>query len=158
MGGRFLRDAVNQTQLTFSDHADLEDIAIYIDPIEGNSDGNQVGMCCVVKRAELEKMMWWRKDLSALEDCLVKCMIGGNSIASNLIGILGPNFGKFKNASEASEYIFKQGGGKDLSVISSDARAVEVYEQWLCWNSLRKAQDLAEKILGRELEASTNDA
>jgi len=55
MGSRYLQDHVNETELKFSDHCDIEDVAIYINPIEGNSDHNQVGLCCVVKRADLEK-------------------------------------------------------------------------------------------------------
>ncbi len=59
MGSRTLQDDINQTELKFSDHADLENVAIYIHPIENNIDHDQIGLCCVVKRKELEKMLWW---------------------------------------------------------------------------------------------------
>jgi hypothetical protein len=90
------------------------------------------------------------EETSTLEDCLVECMIGGNSLASNLIGILGPGFhARFKDAYQA---------GEELHKTYPPDRAYEIYEQWLCWHALMKAQEAAEKILGRELKSSTNDA
>lgn len=86
------------------------------------------------------------KKLDTLEDCLDRCMIGGNSIASNLIGILGPGFhARFKDASQAREELYAE---------YDEERAYEIYEQWLCWHALGQAKEAAEKALGRELRIS----
>jgi hypothetical protein len=88
-----------------------------------------------------------QKELHTLEDCLLHCMIGGNSIASNIIGILGDPC-KFKDHIEASDALYKAFPPK---------RAYEIYEQWLCWKSIMEARDAAEKILGHELEHSSKE-
>jgi hypothetical protein len=83
-----------------------------------------------------------KRELSTTEQCLVHCTIGGNGIASNLVDIIGdPN--QFKDAEQAK---------KVLHAMYPDARAKEIYEQWLCWHCIKEARDAAEKALGRPLE------
>ena len=70
------------------------------------------------------------------------CLIGGNSLASNLIGILGGTLSQLtrETAWKGIEQRLNE-QGLDMSVYS-------VYEQWLCWKSLMEARDQVEQALG----------
>lgn len=83
------------------------------------------------------------KKLAALEDCLARCMIGGNHIASNLIAMIGDP-SKYKTCEEARAKISEH----------FPHTWIGIYEQWCCWHSLMEARALAENALGRELQIS----
>jgi hypothetical protein len=75
--------------------------------------------------------------IADLQLALDTALVGGNSIASALVGLIEGGPTKYKTIEEASkitegEYIIT---------------GVEVYEQWLCWHSMVKARKLAENAL-----------
>ena len=80
-----------------------------------------------------------KTELETLEDCLDRCMIGGNHIASNLVGFINPT--KYKTCEEAREGIAER----------FPFTWIGIYEQWCCWHCLMQAREAAEKILGREI-------
>lgn len=80
------------------------------------------------------------KELNTLEDCLDHCMVGGNHIASNLIGLIGDPC-KYKTCEEAQKGIAEH----------FPHTWIGIYEQWCCWHSIMEARHAAEKILGRRI-------
>jgi hypothetical protein len=84
-----------------------------------------------------------KTELKTLEDCLDRCMVGGNHIASNLRAFINPTI--YKTCEEAQKGIAEH----------FPHTWIEIYEQWCCWHCLMEAREAAEKILGREI-ASTS--
>jgi len=78
--------------------------------------------------------------LGVLCDAFDWCLIGGNSLASNLIGLLGAGFCFYTRDSikEACKRIYGEKGW------------IEVYEQWCCWKALMEARDKVENALGQD--------
>ena len=85
-----------------------------------------------------------------LTNSLQFVLIGGNSIASNLISILGPDFHKLTR-----EGAFL----KANKMFPTPTRSIEIYEQFCCWEACMKARDYVEKHLGNEylIEHQTED-
>lgn len=71
---------------------------------------------------------------AALVAALDRCMIGGNHIASALIGAIGPGFPeRFTSTDQALEELWgKRADTDDM-----------VYEVWQCWRSIMEARTLA---------------
>lgn len=70
-------------------------------------------------------------------------LTGGNSLASNLIGILGAgekNFPPYGTPYEEVQKLFAKRFPKTW---------INYYEQWVCWNACMEARDMVEKKLGK---------
>jgi hypothetical protein len=79
-------------------------------------------------------MVTTREEL--LFQAIHKCFVGGNSIASNLVGLLSPNLpSDFHTCEEASEYLSHTG----------KENWIEIYEQWCCWHEIMEARTMLEK-------------
>lgn len=74
----------------------------------------------------------------ALQKALETALIGGNHIASNLIGLIGmPD--KYSTTEEAMH---------DLATMPEHTVTwMNEYEQWCCWKSMMKARDQAVQAL-----------
>lgn len=66
-----------------------------------------------------------------LEQALEKCMIGGNHIASQLIGRMGPDF--------CDKYPYTGEGPDGVDVLTHDL--------WCCWANIMRARDMVEQPL-----------
>lgn len=69
-------------------------------------------------------------------------LIGGNHLASNLIGELGAGKEEFPvkgTPHEKVRQLFKERFGD---------RWINYYDQWCCWNALMQARDIVEETLG----------
>ncbi len=77
-----------------------------------------------------------------LQEALDKALIGGNHIASNLIGLLGAGkeFPDFHTSFDEARKILASRPEHTVDWMNE-------YEQWCCWKSCMDARSMAEKAL-----------
>lgn len=85
-----------------------------------------------------------KQKIQALCKALDTALIGGNHLASNLIGILG--------ASEKN-FPLKGTDHEKVRIVLSERFPhtwIGIYEQWCAWNCCMQARDIAEEAMGRD--------
>ena len=87
-----------------------------------------------------------KSEIEALDAALYGCMVGGNHIASALIGRLGPSFNEnYPPTANHHEVLERMGAG-------------DTYEMWCCWAAIMRARDVrdAERLSRARVDGDSN--
>lgn len=89
-------------------------------------------------REEVERLSN-QGEATRLREALERCLVGGNSLASVIIGWNLPGGYDQWTHEQASHYFYNE-------CLIPQQRAYEKYETWLCWKSIMEARDMVEAL------------